>query len=118
MDLVCSELASQFVDITFVKIEAENCPKISSKFDIEVVPTFIFLHENGKEAGRVEGANPAEVSSLCKSLSENVKISSDGASDTPISLEERMEKLINASPVMLFMKGNVSAPKCKFSRQV
>ncbi len=33
------------------------------------------------------------------------------------ALEYRLKKLISASPVMLFMKGNPSEPKCGFSRQ-
>ena len=34
------------------------------------------------------------------------------------SLHDRLSKLISAAPVMLFMKGTVAAPKCKFSRQM
>uniref|UniRef100_A0A665UA46 Glutaredoxin 3 n=1 Tax=Echeneis naucrates TaxID=173247 RepID=A0A665UA46_ECHNA len=33
-------------------------------------------------------------------------------------LNQRLKKLINASPVMLFMKGNKEAAKCGFSRQI
>ncbi len=38
--------------------------------------------------------------------------------ETPEALNERLTKLINAAPVMLFMKGNPSAPKCDLSRQM
>jgi Grx4 family monothiol glutaredoxin len=37
---------------------------------------------------------------------------------TPVTLEERLKALIHRSPVMLFMKGVPSAPKCGFSRQM
>jgi len=33
-------------------------------------------------------------------------------------LNARLGKLINSSPVMLFMKGTQAAPRCKFSKQV
>lgn len=36
----------------------------------------------------------------------------------PQSLEERLSQLIRRSPVMLFMKGLPSAPRCGFSRQM
>lgn len=36
----------------------------------------------------------------------------------PKSLEERLKALISSSPVMLFMKGTPSAPKCGFSRKI
>ncbi|KAF3918875.1 Glutaredoxin-3 [Dactylellina cionopaga] len=34
------------------------------------------------------------------------------------SLNERLTKLVNAAPVMLFMKGTPGEPKCGFSRQL
>jgi Grx4 family monothiol glutaredoxin len=34
------------------------------------------------------------------------------------ALKYRLKKLINASPVMLFMKGCPTEPKCGFSRQI
>lgn len=34
------------------------------------------------------------------------------------SLHERLTKLVNAAPVMLFMKGTPAEPKCGFSRQL
>jgi len=36
----------------------------------------------------------------------------------PKSLNERLKELTSRSPVMLFMKGLPSAPKCGFSRQI
>ncbi|XP_071714538.1 monothiol glutaredoxin-S17 [Rutidosis leptorrhynchoides] len=35
-----------------------------------------------------------------------------------ISLEERLKKLVNSTPVMLFMKGTPNSPKCGFSSKV
>lgn len=35
-----------------------------------------------------------------------------------ISLEERLKKLVNSTPVMLFMKGNPDAPQCGFGSKV
>nr|GEW40108.1 monothiol glutaredoxin-S17 [Tanacetum cinerariifolium] len=35
-----------------------------------------------------------------------------------ISLEERLKKLVNSAPVMLFMKGTPEAPECGFSSKV
>lgn len=37
---------------------------------------------------------------------------------TPDDLEARLIKLVNASPVMLFMKGTPDAPRCGFSKKV
>jgi Grx4 family monothiol glutaredoxin len=37
---------------------------------------------------------------------------------TEESLEERLKKLINKAPIMLFMKGDPTSPKCGFSREI
>jgi Grx4 family monothiol glutaredoxin len=121
MDVVVNELASQYSNISFLKIEAEVCPIISSKYDIEVVPTFIFLNDNGEIQKKVEGVNPPEVASqtsLLAGIPSSKNSASGGGSDSSLPLEDRLVKLINASPVVLFMKGSVSEPRCKFSRQM
>uniref|UniRef100_A0A3B3UMR3 Glutaredoxin 3 n=1 Tax=Poecilia latipinna TaxID=48699 RepID=A0A3B3UMR3_9TELE len=40
-----------------------------------------------------------------------------GAAEVP-DLNERLKKLINAGPCMLFMKGSPQEPRCGFSRQI
>ncbi|KAL4437245.1 hypothetical protein ABPG75_004384 [Micractinium tetrahymenae] len=38
--------------------------------------------------------------------------------DPKAALRQRLERLVNQQPVMLFMKGNPEAPRCGFSRKV
>ena len=48
-------------------------------------------------------------------------LSGSTASTQPVEeedLNKRLEKLVKAAPVMLFMKGTPSAPQCGFSRQL
>ena len=45
-------------------------------------------------------------------------ISSSSTADEKADLQARLEKLVHAAPVMLFMKGTPSAPQCGFSRQL
>ena len=42
----------------------------------------------------------------------------DGASAAPVTLNQRLEKLVSREPVMLFMKGAPGAERCGFSRQI
>mmetsp|Transcript_11692 Transcript_11692/g.15060 ORF Transcript_11692/g.15060 Transcript_11692/m.15060 type:complete len:338 (+) Transcript_11692:13-1026(+) len=115
MDVVFSELASQFLDISFIKVEAEASPTLSSKFDIEVVPTFIFLDEKNNITSKVEGVNPPEVATQAAVLAG---VKNGEPTSAAVPLQERLIQLTNASPVVLFMKGSTSDPKCKFSRQM
>ena len=67
---------------------------------------------------RLEGADAAE---LTKRV-ERWKVAATPASTDAVpqalqDLKARLESLINANHVMLFMKGAPDAPKCKFSRR-
>jgi len=60
MDAVASALKSKHATLTIIKCEAEAFPELSSKFNIEVVPTFVFIR-GGAVISRVDGANPPEI---------------------------------------------------------
>lgn len=108
---------SEFKNVKFAKIEAENLPEVSLKAGIAAVPT-VLLYKNGEIVDRVDGVNPALLTEKVKkhlltegSASNDVAISKD-------TLEARLKKLINQAPCMLFMKGNPATPRCGFSRTI
>ncbi|DAZ94874.1 TPA: hypothetical protein N0F65_008018, partial [Lagenidium giganteum] len=120
IDVVFRQLATLHPRIRFLKVAAEDVPELSERFEIAVVPTFVVAQ--GKSVlEKLEGANVAELAKRVDVLSKSVaKKEAEGevASKTvDEALEYRLKKLINASPVMLFMKGNPTEPKCGFSRQ-
>lgn len=97
--------------VKFNKVEAESLPDVSQKYAIQAVPTCILI-KNSVEVGRIDGANAPE-------LTKKVKFySSDNTSTSKVNevLKDRLQKLINFDPVMLFMKGNPDQPQCGFSR--
>lgn len=132
MQSVFSALAQKHSSITFCTIEAEAVPECSEKYEVAVVPTFVALYK-GALVGKLEGSSPSDLSKLIKLLEEKDSIigSSNAATTTkpqdptPSSsgtdqkaLEERLKALIHQAPVMLFMKGQPTAPRCGFSRQM
>ena len=87
------------------------------------VPTFLFF-KSGKVIKRIEGAKTADVTKTVKSLASQkstvstpAPVAEKTAQETPEELNARLKKLVNLSPVMLFMKGDPASPKCGFSRQ-
>ena len=83
----------------------------------------------GKIAGSSTSAEPAAPASLglaagptiLETVKENAKATvKDRAQPAPTTenLNDRLEKLTNSHPVMLFMKGTPEEPRCGFSRQV
>ncbi|XP_077382240.1 glutaredoxin 3 [Festucalex cinctus] len=114
MNEVMAELAKEHARATFVKLEAEAVPEVSEKYDIASVPTFV-LFKGGEKVDRLDGAHAPELTKKVQ------RLAASGGSDPdrgPADLNERLKKLINAAPCMLFMKGTAQEPRCGFSRQM
>jgi len=108
--------SKDYANVKFAKIETESVPEISKQFDITSVPTCILL-SNKKEIERIEGA---DVHKLVNKVKQNsFKFGSLITSSPNIesnNIEDKLKALINRSPIMVFMKGSPSAPRCGFSR--
>lgn len=120
MNDVMAELAkdTQFSNVKFVKLEAEDLPEVSEKYGISAVPTFIFL-KNEQQVGKLDGANAAELTKKVKALSSQTGVPvSEPSKPVKEDLNMRLKKLINAADVMLFMKGTPAEPRCGFSKQI
>lgn len=131
IDTVITELAKLNPVIKFGKLEAEEHQDISGDNEIVAVPTII-MFQAGKSLGRVDGADAFAVTKLVDSHKGKVaaltKVDTGGAAAgaqvagaaaaPDADLETRLKQLINAAPVMLFMKGTSEEPKCGFSRKM
>ncbi|XP_035218184.1 glutaredoxin-3-like isoform X2 [Stegodyphus dumicola] len=73
----------------------------------------VLLIKNQVPIDRLIGANAPMFS---KKLKEHLK--KCGNESPEEVLNARLQKLINKAPVMLFMKGSPSVPRCGFSKQV
>ncbi|KAM9353394.1 glutaredoxin 3 [Symphorus nematophorus] len=116
MNDVMAELAKVHTHTTFVKLEAEALPEVSEKYEIASVPTFIFF-KAGERVDRLDGADAPELTNKAQRLSvagSPGRAAESGTAD----LNQRLKKLINAAPCMLFMKGSSQDPRCGFSRQI
>lgn len=113
-------------DVLFLSVDADEQSEISELFEVSAVPYFILVR-NGTILRELSGADPKE---FVKALNET-KAQGDGKlaaaqgdaeseedEETEEELNARLTKLTKAAPVMLFMKGSPSEPKCGFSRQM
>jgi len=105
--------------LQFLKIDAEKVEEVTEKLEVSAVPTFLFIKE-GKIIEKIEGANGPELATKVARFS--TQQASKQPNNTPANPKEdrnkRLEKLINFAPVMLFMKGTPSEPKCGFSAKL
>ncbi|XP_029359575.1 glutaredoxin 3 [Echeneis naucrates] len=120
MNEVMAELAKEHTTTTFVKLEAEAVPEVSEKYEISSVPTFLFL-KGGEKVDRLDGAHAPELTKKVQRLAVARSLGGEagsGGGGGGTDLNQRLKKLINAAPCMLFMKGSSQEPRCGFSRQI
>ncbi|XP_036373866.1 glutaredoxin 3 [Megalops cyprinoides] len=117
MNDVMAELAKDQPQVTFIKLEAEAVPEVSEKYEISSVPTFLFF-KSCEKIDRLDGAHAPELTKKVQRLASSAAVLAGGAEPPKEALNERLKKLINAAPCMLFMKGSPQEPRCGFSRQI
>lgn len=121
---VADEAARDHPEALVLKVEAEKAPAVTQAMGVRSVPTFVF--RRGAETLRtVEGADaPAFVQALA-ALAQRAAVPAvpDGpapaaAAPSAEELEARLRALVSAAPVMVFMKGSPTEPRCGFSRRM
>lgn len=138
MATVLKTLASEYPasgSTSWVSLNAEELSDISERYDVTAVP-FLVLSRNGKVLETVSGSSAIKVRSAIETHAGKpgtANGSVNGAGDAMVvdepaaeadpekakeELNKRLEELVRAAPVMLFMKGTPSAPQCGFSRQL
>jgi Grx4 family monothiol glutaredoxin len=122
MDQVLKALASSASsDVVFGRVQAEDYPEVSGKYQVTVVPTFVLLNAAGAVVERIEGGE--DVAQVTQAVQRLLQAPSDelAAESSPVSPEEqlnqRLARLVRSSEVMVFVKGTHTAPRCGFSRQ-
>ena len=142
MKTVLETLASEYPVTTppqtsWVSINAEDLSDISESYGVTAVP-FLVLVRNGQDVESVGGNNAVKVrdaierhakggasaqAEATEMKSGEVATNGDVAETMDPEQQKkelfgRLEGLVKAAPVMLFMKGTPSAPQCGFSRQL
>lgn len=103
---------------TFARCEAENVDEVAKKFQISAVPTTIIISK-GVEVARVNGVDPAGLNAAVAKFTSSSSPASEPTPKTNVeseTLTQRLHRLTHKSGIVLFMKGILSEPKCKFSR--
>ncbi|KAK0703834.1 glutaredoxin [Lasiosphaeria miniovina] len=129
---------------SWVSVNAEELSEISETYNVTAVP-FLVLVRNGQVLESVSGSSAVKVRNAIESHAKpaahsNPTVGEQAAAVTnggaPVVRDEisealprdaekqreelfkRLADLVKAAPVMLFMKGTPSEPKCGFSRQL
>ena len=100
-----------------MQAEADALAPAVDRFGVTVVPTFVFVGAGGAAVRSVQGADaPALADAAAAALP--VKEKDAPAPAAAGGLTARLQALTTRAPVMVFMKGTPSEPRCGFSRRV
>ncbi|KAG8212814.1 thioredoxin-like protein [Butyriboletus roseoflavus] len=117
MNNVVEELAKKHPELLVLQVEAEEQEDISESFEVQSVPSIILLRGHTL-LDKISGADARAVTvSVDTHLGTRAQF--DGhATENEESEEElgtRMRRIMQQSPVVLFMKGDPTNPRCGFS---
>ncbi|KAJ8607405.1 hypothetical protein CTAYLR_009949 [Chrysophaeum taylorii] len=99
--------------VRFVKFDGESHSSLCEALSITVIPTLVLLDGGVRE--KLEGAqDPKTLASRLAAFAEE----EETAAIEKLKFENRLKQLVNAAPLMVFMKGTPEAPRCGFSREV
>jgi len=115
---VMKELEKQFKGITFHFIDADNDQEAVQKFQVSNIPTLV-LCKPGERAQKIETEITApKLLKLVQSLPNEYESAKDSEELRQANLNRRIQAFIDSAPIMIFMKGDREAPRCKFSKQL
>ena len=99
--------------VQFAGLNLKTVPK-------DLAPESPYLYFKGKPVCRVDGLPQFVEQPDFKQLQEKEKrkILGEILNNSKIPVNEKIEKLLKSSKVMLFMKGVPSSPECGFSRKM
>lgn len=144
MTTILTTLASEFPvsdppSTIWASINAEELSDISETYNVTAVP-FLVLLRNGQVVETVSGSSAVKVRAAIEQhardhdrmllqpgatteiLQAGDEYPKEKLSANPEKKKEelfkRLENLVKAAPIMLFMKGTPSTPQCGFSRQI
>jgi thiol-disulfide isomerase/thioredoxin len=120
LDQVLGQLAADAPGVAAVRVEAEEAADISERYNVSVVPYFLFLRD-GQLVDSLEGADAAALTTKFNALAGTAASGGSIAAAQPAALQparapsyvepavggnlqERLKQLVSQKPVMLFMK--------------
>ena len=97
--------------LRFAWIDGEKAEDLVETFGVETIPSLVLVHPGKAEFQLITDLTP-------ELLNDHVKTQADSYAARKAALNARLLSIISSNKVMLFIKGSMDAPKCKFTRQL
>jgi len=115
---VLDAIAAKETVVRFGKVNVDVCSTMAEKMGANQVPFVAFFDRRGNKLDSLAGADPPKLVEMVKRLAARpVDAACAGSCNASEDTNAKLKRLVNFSPVMLFMKGSKIEPFCKFSKQ-
>jgi len=115
---VTKSLAKQYEGkCIFVSVNADEqqLEALSQKFNVELVPTVIFMKSTKEVLHRIEEDSPATLSTKVEEYYNSFKAAFETEKTRMFA---KIDEILKSFPLVIFIKGSPEAPKCGFSEQL
>jgi Grx4 family monothiol glutaredoxin len=115
---VTKSLAKQYEGkCIFASVNADDqtLEALSTKFNVELVPTVIIMKSTKEVLHRIEEDSPAILSSKVEEYSNSFRTAFE---TEKTKMFAKIQEILNSFPLVIFIKGTPEAPKCGFSEQL
>lgn len=113
---IAKSLAKSYEDkVIFAVINADEQDAIAQKFNVELVPTIIFMKSTKEVLHRVEEDSPSILSQKVEEYSKVFKVTFEAEKTKMFA---KIEEILRTYPLVIFIKGTPTTPKCGFSEQL
>lgn len=109
-DNVLPELSKLYKKLVFAWIDCDKFVDLVDKYAVETAPTVLILHPHSDEFSKYVNPSPDVLNDELKKA--------DDLYQSLANISAEIEAILASGPMVAFIKGTPSEPKCKFTRKL
>ena len=110
-----SEMPQAMNSVIFCWVDCDQSEDLVNEFDIDNVPTLLVVYPHKQQPEVLQGISPEQLSAKVSELDNFVKHLFEQEKQQAF---REIESMIKQNPCMMFIKGTLDTPKCKFTRRL
>ena len=109
------EMPQAMSSLIFCFVDCDKGEDLVNDFDVESVPTLAVIYPHKQQPEILQGISPEMLSSKVSELDNFIKKLFEQEKQQAF---REIEGYVKNNPCMMFIKGTLDAPKCKFTRKL
>ena len=103
-------MSKKYKNLVFTWIDCDQFVDLVDKYQVETAPTVLIFHPHKDDVDKIVNPSPELFGQEIEKANEYYSSLSN--------IKEEIEEILNSAPMVGFIKGTPSEPKCKFTRRL